>query len=372
MKSQRTLKSATGKVKKPDDSKLSPAVVALLAKAFSVSPRKIRQLTSLTEDQLPTPRNLAGIGSWAAETLIRSACYFEGFATSSANEKLKERWRKEEAEIDDALGIMMRNTTSTARLRAERSQSMELLVWAIGDALNGIKRLPTLFEQFERIANHNEFASDEPDTFPCQLVEALVDLVKYFENQSERHPERFRLLARELPYWPFLVTAHKAGYRKRFDRIAGKSFLSLGTECPLDTSPRAMYRLQTPVCGLLWEEVFRDWINVSAGVRAVRRLARERQQPVDGEKAQNEIQSAVDDCCANEAEREVFRAAFALPDLSKATAREWADQFVIPYLHLKLANWQEVPALAKFIGKKGGDTQAEKEIRRAVVAMARA
>lgn len=372
MKPPRKSKSATGKGKKTKAAKLSPAVVAVLAKTFNVTPRKIHQLTSLPEDQLPTPRSVAETGTWAVETLVRAASFFEGFGKGSTDEKLKECWRKEEAEIDDALGIMMRNTTSTARLRAERSQSMELLVWAIGDALNGIKRLPTLFEQFERIANHNEFASDEPDTFPCQLVEALVDLVKYFENQSERHPERFRLIARELPYWPFLVTPHRAGYRKRFDRIAGKGFLSLGAECPLDTSPRAMYRLQTPVCGLLWEEIFRDWVNVSAGVRAVRRAAKERNQSVDIEKEKKEIQFAVDHCCDNDAEREIFRAAFALPDLCKATARNWANRFVIPYLHLKLPDWREIPALAKFIGKKGGDTQAEKEIRRAVEAMARA
>jgi hypothetical protein len=216
--------------------------------------------------------------------------------------------------------------------------------------------LPALLARYAKFADPIEFNADEPDTFSCQLVEALVDLLKYFEDQSERHPERFRLLARELPYWPFLVTPHRAGYRKRFDRIASRGFLDLGSECPLDTSAHAMYRLQTPVCGLLWEEVFRDWINVSAGVRAARRLAKERQQPVDGEKEQKEIQSAVDHASASEAEREIFQAAFILPDLRKTTAREWADKFVIPYLHLKLTNWQEVPALAKFIGKKGGDT----------------
>jgi hypothetical protein len=370
MKPQVKSKSATRNVKKQNNFTLSPAAVTLVAKVSGISARKIRQLTSIPEDQLPTPRGVAGVGSRAAETLVKAACFFEGFATSSADEKAKEHWQRQADECDEALGIMLRQT-SLARFRAERSRSTELLVWAIGDALNGIKRLPTLLEQFERIAEPNEFASDEPDTFPCQLVEALVDLVKYFEEQSERHPERFRLLARELPYWPFLVTPHRAGYRKRFDRIAGKSFLSLGTECPLDTSPRAMYRLQTPVCGLLWEEIFRDWINVSAGVRAVRRAARERNQSVDIEKETKEIQLAVDHCCDNDAEREIFRTAFALPDLRKTTARDWADKFVIPYLHLKLPDWREIPALEKFIGKKGGDTQAEKEIRRAVEAMAR-
>ena len=133
-----------------------------------------------------------------------------------------------------------------------------------------------------------------------------------------------------------------------------------------------MYRLQTPVCGLLWEEVFRDWINVSAGVRAIRREARERKQPVDAGKEREEIESAVEHGGDSDAERAIFRAAFALPDLNKATARDWANQFVIPYLHLKLAHWEAVPALAKFMGKQGGDTQAEKEIRRAVEAMARA
>src|ERR1017187_8563765 len=256
MKSPGKLKSATRKVKKPNASKLSPAAVAVFAKMFNVTPRKIRQVTSLPEDQLPTPRSVAGVGSWAAETLVNAACFYEGMAKASGDEKMKECWLKEEIEMDDALGIMLRETTLIARMRAERSRSMELLVWAIGNALGGIKSLPALLKQFERIADPMEFNADEPDTFHCQLVEALVDLLKYFEDHSERHPERFRLLARELPYWPFLVTPHRAGYRKRFDRIASRGFLDLGSECPLDTSAHAMYRLQTPVCGLLWEEVF--------------------------------------------------------------------------------------------------------------------
>lgn len=343
----------------------------MFAKMFGVSPRKIRQLASIPEDHLPMPRGEAEVGSRAGETLVKWAWLFERFGGASADEKVRERCREQANEVDEALGIMLR-MTSIARFRAERSQSTELLIWAIGDTLNGIKLLPALLEKFERIADPNEFSSEEPDTFPYQLVEALVELVKYFEDQSERHPERFRLIARELPYWPFLVTQHRAGYRKRFDHIAGKDFLSLGTECPLDTSPRAMYRLQTPVCGLLWEEIFRDWVNVSAGVRAVRRAARAHNQSVDIENERKEIEFAVDHCCDNDAEREIFRAAFALPDLNKSTAPDWANKFVIPYLHLKLPNWREVPALVKFIGKKGGDTQAEKEIRRAVEAMARA
>jgi len=275
-------------------------------------------------------------------------------------------------ESDEALGCMLRGMTWNARLRVERSRSIELLFWAIGDALAGIKQLPALFEQVERVGDPDEFNPDEPGTFPFQLVESLVDLLTYLEDQCERRPERFRLIARELPHWPFLVTPHRAGYRKRFDRIAGANFIGLGTECPLDTSRRAMYRLQTPVCGLLWEEIFRDWLNVSAGVRAVRCAAKKRNQIVDVKVVEKEIQSAIDHCCVNDAERVIFRTAFGLPDLCKRTAREWADKFVIPYLHLKRPNWQEVPALAKFLGKRGGDTQAEKEIRRAIVAMARA
>jgi hypothetical protein len=303
---------------------------------------------------------------------VRIASFYEGFGKGDGSQEWKERWRKEEIEADEALGIMLRGMTSTARFRAKRSGSMELLVWAIGDALDGIKQLPALLQQFERVAGPDEFDPDAPESVHIGLVESLVELLGYFENQCERHPERYRLLARELPHWPFLVTPHRAGYRKRFDHITGAGFLALGTECPLDTSSRAMYRLQTPVCGLLWEEIFRDWINVSSAVRALRRAAKERRQAVDIEQEQKEIQSAIAHCSANDEERAIFRAAFGLPDLTKSTARDWADKFVIPYLHLKLPNWQEVPALAKFLGKQGGDTQAEKEIRRAVEAMARA
>jgi hypothetical protein len=371
MKAPGKSKSNTRKAKKKNNSHLSTEMVAVFAKMLGISARKIRQFTSIPQDQMPTPSTVAGQGSWAGETLVRSACFFEGLGKASTDEKAKKCWRKHENEIDEALGIMLR-TTAAARFRAERSQSTELLIWAIGDTLSGIKRLPALLGQFERIADASEFDSEEPDTFPWQLVEGLVDVLKYFVDQCERHPERFRMLARELPYWPFLVTPHRAGYRKRFDRIAGPGFLALGTECPLDTSPRAMYRLQTPVCGLLWEEIFQDWINVSSEVRALRRAARERHQPVDVRTEQDAIQSAVGRCSTIVKERDIFHAAFALPDLSKATARDWADKFVIPYLHFKLPNWQDVPALAKFIGKQGGDTQAEKEIRRAVEAMARA
>src|ERR1039457_33904 len=200
MKAQKKQKPAARKGKKPNDSNLSPATVAVLAKSFNVTPRKIRQLTSLAEDQLPTPRGVAQAGSRAADILVKSASFYEGMAKASGDAKMKAHWLKEEELFDEALGLMLRETTLIARMRAERSRSMELLCWAIGDVLGGIKRLPALLEQFERIADPIEFSSDEPDTFPSQLAEALVEVLKYFEDQSERNPGRFRLLARELPY----------------------------------------------------------------------------------------------------------------------------------------------------------------------------
>lgn len=350
---------------------LPPAALTLLCKAFGIPVGEAERLLSISPDQVPTTGGLVAVGSWATEILAQMAAGFETIKRRKSNSADKDYWSKQETEYDDALGVLMRNSTFKGHFRAQRSNSSELLVWAIGDVVRGMKRLPALLKQYESFADPIEFAPNESDTFSCQLVESLIELLHYFEEQCEQHPERFRLLARELPHWPFLVTQHRAGYKKRFDKITSGSFVSLGTECPLDTSPNAMYRLQTPVCGLLWEEIFQDWINVSAGVRAVRRFARERNQPVNVKKEVKEIQSALEHCCESEAERKIFDQAFSLPELRKSTARDWANKFVIPYLHLKFPNWQEVPALQKYIGKKGGHTLAEKEIRRAVVAMAR-
>ncbi len=310
-----------------------------------------------------------------SEAVSMLAARAEGLAQAAKAAKrgeLEKKALRVLEELQQALSWMFRTVSLLARLHVLRTPTRsDLFVEVVGGALRSAEDLPKLFERFEQTADPEEFSEDGPDTLYFRLAEVVVDLVKHFEAMCERHPERFRYLARELPYWPALVTKHKAGYRKRFERIAGKGFLELGAECPLDPSARAMYRLETPVCGLLWEEVFRDWLAVSAEVRALRREARQRNQPVDPRQDGAAIESAVAHCCASDAERDIFRAAFALPELSKATANRWADRFVIPYLRLKLPQWQAVPALKNLVGKKRGATKAEREIRRAVGAMAR-
>src|SRR5579862_6924480 len=121
MKLQRKSKSGNRKSKKTVRAELSPEIVASFAKTFGVSPHKIRQVLSTPEDQLPTLRDVAATGNRAADTLLRAACFYEGLGKGSTDEKMKERWRKEEIEFDEALGLMLRRMTWDVRFRAERS-----------------------------------------------------------------------------------------------------------------------------------------------------------------------------------------------------------------------------------------------------------
>ena len=312
-----------------------------------------------------------------SEAVLALASRAEGLARTAREAKREDvrlKAVKLVEELQQAASWMYRTVGLHARLLALHTTptTSDLLVELIGGTLGASHDLPKLLARFETTAGSEGVESENGDSFFVELAQVLVELVGYLESMCERHPERFRYLARELPHWPALVTKHTAGYRKRFERIAGQGFLDLGAECPLDTSPRAMYRLETPVCGLIWELVFRDWLAVSAGVRALRRKARESSQQTEAETERTEIEKAVAWSCETDPEREIFRAAFALGDLNKETAEVWADQFVIPYLRFKQPDWRKLPALAKFMGKKGGDTRAEREIRRAVLGMARA
>lgn len=355
----------TGQRKKFDEAleKVPGAVLALSA------------LAGEPEHPLAREFSVPAIGLCeAAFTLADSADVFVRVFKEQNRDDLQQKALVVLQELQQAMSWMFRTVAMEARFLALHTTPThsDLLVECLGNTLREMEELPKVLEQFEKIAGPDEFSQTDPDSFCFRLAEALVDLVRNFEEMCEKHPERFRYLARELPCWPALVTKHKAGYRKRFDRITGKGFLDLGAECPLDTSARAMYRLETPVCGLLWEEVFRDWLAVFASVRALRREAKEKNRPVDAEAEQKEIEQAVAHSGGTEAEREMFRAALALEELNKRSAPAWADKFVIPYLHFKYPDWNKLPALAKFMGKKGGDTKAEREVRRAVIAMARA
>jgi hypothetical protein len=313
------------------------------------------------------------MASWALKSLSRGAMGMAALASKTSDERKKEIFLKIALDADDALGMALRETT-ICRYLALESSSSELLLWAIGETLGGCEDLPQLLKRYEEISP-DEFKCCETDGLGFRLANVLISLVSCFEKVSERHPERFIDIAREFPHWPILVTRHKAGYRKRFERIASR--LELGAECPIAAESReAQYRLETPVCDLIWEEFMRDWICVSAGVRAARRMASERNQSTDLARDRKEVEKAIDIALRDSEykptyERIIWAAAFALHDLNKTNADVWADQVVIPYLHLKFPNWQKVDALSKFVGKNGGDAKAKREIRRALRAMAR-
>lgn len=342
-----------------------------MAKAFGISEEELRHARELPEDQLLTPDKLTEIAVWAAKRVSDYSMRCTGIASAATDQQLKTAFAKQAKDADLALSRLVREVAVLARFHAPRTECEDLLTDAVVHCVSVTEDLPELWRKFEEIAGPEEFGPEEVENLPWLLAERLIGLVKFLEDQCEKHPERFRLLAREYPHWPFLVTPHKAGYRKRYERITG--LIELGTECPLEaTSPSAGYRLETPVCGLLWEEVFLDWLAVSAGVRMLRRRARLRNQGVDPDEETKEIEQAVTACCKTEGERKIFRDAFALPPLCKGTSRQWADGFVIPYLQFKYPDWQRVPALEKFLGKKGGVVLAVREIRRALRAMARA
>jgi hypothetical protein len=240
------------------------------------------------------------------------------------------------------------------------------------EALHGAADLPELLQRsnyFEDVTHLDPVTSD---TVYFQFAEMVVRLVKNLEELCTEHPELFRPLARELPYWPMLVFRHKAANNHLFRKSADgekplADALDLGSDCPINVSNRANYSLKTPVNSFLWSILAdlhwgRDW------VRSIREKRSGRERP-----AQSEIALMSERTGISREEAKIHFVASDLPPLDKSTSDQWVDQVIMPWIRLRHTDLRSVAAFRSTdVGPHGRRyAPARKVILRALCNLAR-
>lgn len=249
--------------------------------------------------------------------------------------------RKVRETMDDQFAIALRETVMVRHL-AKTTDSVELLFDAVGDALSGADDLPELLRLSERFAEPSDLDSSSPDTFYFHFAEMIVGLVKHLEKLCTLHPERFRLLARELPYWPMLVFKHKAANNHLFEKSADgerplAEALELGRDCPINVSNRANYSLKTPINEFLWEVLaefhrVRWWMKPLENGKG-RRTSDERW-----------IKEIAEKTGITPDEVKIHLEACDLPPLDKETSSCWTDKAIMPWIRLRYPDLRILPA----------------------------
>lgn len=301
--------------------------------------RKKRQNRQEANGALLTPELVADCLRFGVRQFVRA---------SSAVQTLRERLPADDCRqplltqirenFDDAFAIALRETVMVRQL-AKTTDSTEMLFDALGDALYGADDLPELLCLSDRFAEPTDLDGSSSDSFYFHFATTVVHLVTHLEALSTKYPERFRLLARELPYWPMLVFRHKSANNHLFEKSADgqrplAELLELGVDCPINVSSRANYSLKTPVNSFLWDilrELYwgRDWLRSLAS------------KGITGQAAAQTLRDRTD-IPVDEAALHVI--AFSLPPLDKSTSDEWVDAVLMPWIRLKYPDLRQLPA----------------------------
>ena len=256
-------------------------------------------------------------------------------------------------EIDQELGRSLPDHMMIQHL-AKSTEDWMLFMEALSGALIGGEHLPGLLTRFEKeFAEPADFDPESPDTLYFHYAQLVLSLVEYLEKLSEKHPERFRLLARDMPCWPFRVFRHRKAYGKRFDRIADK--LHLGETCPIHSSKVAEYSFEKPINAFVFE-VLSEFLRVHGFLNSRKDESAEKRLTAAGITPDKQAP---------------FLNAHALPRLKKGqVAKDWAEKAIIPYLEAEYPDWNGVPVLKDFLGKAGGKAKAKEAIKGALESMA--
>jgi hypothetical protein len=202
-------------------------------------------------------------------------------------------------------------------------------------------------------------------------------------HKLQSNAEMMRPISQSIPYWPmlrFLNTA--ANSEDQFQRIAQE--LKLGVFCPINVSQTANYSLEIPINAFVWKRL-RHFQGVLWRVRQGMQPAtnfddafdqaikpyiiREIKSPATG----NPIKVGV----ITAPEIPIYKASFQLPLLTKATAKMWADEAIMPYVCLKYPDFSKVREFQNLLKRDGLKTRGQqrkevrKDILRALTSMAR-
>jgi len=162
----------------------------------------------------------------------------------------------------------------------------------------------------------------------CEMAEAI-------EEVAEKQAGLLRELAARRPDWPVMLCRHETSAKPV---AAYLDKISLGSECEInaDGVRVAKYSLRTPINRFVWRELKNLWFSIECMSKIP-------------EMAQINLD--------------------ALPKLTKATAKTWADKALMPYICAAYPEFSEVPEFSAILARPGTRTRGQKrrEIRKDVV-----
>jgi hypothetical protein len=222
-----------------------------------------------------------------------------------------------------------------------------------------------------------------------RLIDEINRIPGVDKRTVESNAEVMRRVARDIPYWPmlrFLNTA--ANSKKQFQRITAE--LELGKQCPINVSPKANYSLEHPINRLVWkclrhfqsvhwhiEHNFKGpgygHVDGPAGTfeEAVAGIILTKVEPPFA------LRRMVVGMIKSE-DIPIYKMSVKLPPLTKATAKDWADKAIVPYICSKFPDFSKVPEFEPVLRRSNVKTRGEqkreirRDILRSLTSMARA
>jgi hypothetical protein len=268
--------------------------------------------------------------------------YFEKLEKEFTKPDLKSMAREEVENCDLALARSFSTMTVHVRLRAERSENVDLLSDSIGGALSLCEQIPNLIEKFARL-HPDEFTDSE--NFMARFAEVVCNLTERLEKFTETHPNALRPMAGDYPYWPMLHFKSSTA-NNHFPLLADR--IKLGETCVIHTSEQARYSLKVPLNKFVWRLLlhFQD----------IHRLA---DYADDSKRPLEDVLSVwIKTSDPNERidleELPVYKKSHRLSPLTKANAKAWAEVALLPFIRMKYPDLRKVPEFKSIdTGPKG-------------------
>jgi len=172
--------------------------------------------------------------------------------------------------------------------------------------------------------------------------EAISDVVRYccemteaIEEVAEKQAGALRELAARRPDWPVMLCRHETSAKPVAAYLCK---ISLGSECEInaDGVRVAKYSLRTPINRFVWRELKNLWFSIE---------------------------------CMSKAPEIARINLDALPKLTKATAKTWADKALMPYICAACPDFFEVSEFSRILERPGVKTrgQQRREIRKDIL-----
>ena len=199
------------------------------------------------------------------------------------------------------------------------------MVEAIALKCSGYSAL-TLIMRLAR-AGHSKAISD--------LARLSRDLAQTLEDTARLYPKEVQALAALVPDWPVMLCRHEVSNKPI---AAYLDDIGLGAKCPINADGQriAKYSLRTPINRFVWRKLagLRLSVTLMSDIPAI---------------------AAID--------------LDALPKLTKATAKLWADKALMPYLTAMYEDFSDVPEFKAILRRPGVETrgQQRREIRKDII-----